>query len=81
MIPLLNPYLRIVGGNDIIVNEFHRWLQVIARTVSSTYIADQIPLGGVAAKDGQFAIHAKRLTLTGSDRATLEGSARLVICG
>lgn len=37
--------------------------------------------GSFTIADGQFGVQAKRLSLTSANRATLAGSARLVICG
>jgi hypothetical protein len=91
MIPPIAPGLRIIEASGIIGREFHRWLQLIAQAVSSTYIGDQSPGRSYSIKDGQFAIHAKRLTLAGSERLTIgvivgadtseTAPARMVLCG
>lgn len=37
--------------------------------------------GSFVIATGKFGLHGKRLRLTGSQRGTLQGTARLVICG
>jgi hypothetical protein len=48
--------------------------------VSAPFTGSQAP-GSFTIADGQFGLHGKRLTLTGVQRATVEGSGRLTICG
>ena len=81
MIPPLPYDARTSRADGSIAADFHRWLQIIAQAISSTYVADQSANRSFVIKDGQFGIHAKRLRLAGSERVTIEGSARLVICG
>lgn len=91
MISPLQSGTRPAEPTGFIGREFKRWLDVIARAVSSTYVADQAPGRSFAIYDGQFGIHAKRLALSGSERLTIgvivgadtseTAPARLVICG
>jgi hypothetical protein len=48
--------------------------------VSAPFTGSHAP-GSFTIADGQFGLHGKRLTLTGVQRATVEGSGRLTICG
>ena len=80
-LPAIHPWLRIADTGGVIGNELHRWLQLIARTISSTYVADQAPQRNYVILTGQFGLHGKRLVLAGSERLTIEGTGRMVICG
>lgn len=81
MITPLNAVLRVAERDGLISHGLHQWLQILARAVSTTYAGDQAPGHHLAIPNGQFAIHGKRLTLKGSERLTLIGDSRLVICG
>jgi hypothetical protein len=78
MIPPLQPALRVVEGG-VLGREIKRWLDLIARTVSSIYIADQAPQREVVIGVGQFGIHAGDLILNGTESLTLESDAVLVV--
>jgi hypothetical protein len=45
-----------------------------------SYIGSQAP-GGITVGTGQFAVHGKRLELVSTQRVTLEGTSRLILCG
>lgn len=78
--PPLNAALRIVEGAGVISRDFHRWLSLFQKALRGPLVGDQAS-GTFAIQDEQFGIHAKRLMLIGSERATIYGSGRLVICG
>lgn len=52
----------------------------ITASVAAPFTGNQAT-GDFTIADGQFGIHGKRLTLTSTQRATLQGSARLILCG
>lgn len=86
MIPILHQSLPIVsrsGGvaNDLsIAHDFHVWLQLIRQALHGPFIGQQMT-GAFVIKDGEYGLHAKSLRLSGTERATVYGSGRLVICG
>lgn len=83
MTPPVHPALRIADAGGVISRKFHQWLEVLARTATTEQlpvIGSQSP-GTFIVADGHGAIHVKRLTLSGLERAFLAGTARLVICG
>lgn len=55
------------------------WASVTA-SVSAPFTGNQAP-GSFTIATGQFGIHGKRLTLTTTQRATIQGTARLIIKG
>lgn len=80
MIPPLSPNMSADNNGGYISTAFHRWLQSLIRAASAPFTGDNAP-GRFVVGDGEFGIMAKRLTLAGSDRATVSGTGRLVICG
>jgi hypothetical protein len=65
------------GGR--IAGDFHRWLQIIARTISSTYVADKAPGRSFVIGTDQFGVHAEELILLGTEEITAEGDGILVV--
>lgn len=49
-------------------------------TIAAPFIGDQAP-GSFTIPTGKFGLHGKRLTLTSTQRATIQGTARLIING
>jgi hypothetical protein len=86
MISPLNTNLAVQGENgqpapdQSITHVFHRWLQELARATLSPFRLDAYT-GSQTVTSTQNAILVKRLELRGTDRLTVEGSARVVICG
>lgn len=80
MIPPLNAALQVVNRVGAMNRDLHRWLQIIERALKGPFIGQQSQETFVI-RDGEYGIHVKRLTLDGKERATIEGSSRLVICG
>jgi hypothetical protein len=79
MIPILPASWRVASHVGTIGQELHRWLQLIARTISSTYVADQAPQRPLVIGVGQFGIHAGDLILGGTETITLESDSVLVV--
>lgn len=79
MIEILNGALRVSDNGGVISREFHRWLGIVARAISSTYVADKAPGLSYVVGDGQFAIHGEELVLHGTEELTIEGDGVLVV--
>lgn len=80
MISPLKPGTSPAHADGKIDGLFHRWLQEVARAFLSPFRLDAYT-GSQAVTSTQNAILVKRLELRGTDRLTVEGSARVVICG
>lgn len=52
----------------------------VTASIAAPFTGDQAP-GSFTIADGQFGLQGKRLALSTTQRATLAGSARLVLCG
>lgn len=78
MISPLQPRLRIVDAAGVIVSEFHRWLQLLERALRGPFIG-QVATGSFVVLDGQSALQGEELLLSGTEEASLEGDAVLVI--
>ena len=77
----LNESLPIADRHGVITRNFHRWLRLLVTESASTpRIFDEAP-GTFSIADGQHGLFIKRLTLSGSQRGTMQGSARMVGCG
>lgn len=50
-------------------------------SVSAPFTGNQAPGANFTIATGQFGLHGARLTLASSERGTVEGTGRLVICG
>lgn len=67
------------GGTSNFLRADGSWAAPTA-SVAAPFTGNQAP-GSFTVATGQFALHGKRLELTGSQRATLEGTGRLIVCG
>lgn len=81
MIAPLNAVLRIADRTGTLTRDFKRWLDHIAISISSTYVADKAPQRSFVIKTGQFGVHVDELILHGTESVTLEGDAVMVILG
>lgn len=77
MIPILQDNLP-VADEGRIGRDLHRWLSLIRRALLGPFIG-QVATGAFAMRDGESAIQAEELLLVGTEEATLEGDAVLVI--
>lgn len=53
-------------------------MALILKAIGGVFVGSYTP-GNVSAPDGSYALTVKRLTLTGTERLTLEGTAQLRI--
>jgi hypothetical protein len=70
----------VANQSGAISRELHRWLQAVVQSVAAPFRGRQAT-GPVYIQAGSFGVQAKRLTLSGTQRATIDGDSRLVICG
>ncbi len=76
--PPLSYQQPVAGAGGAISSELHRWLQLIARALHGPFIGQAVT-GVFVVADGQYAIQAEEVVLSGTEEPTLEGDAVLVI--